>query len=113
MTSERGQRNWCRNRYLAPRRLVGSELASAKVGSIEIGALAMAYTLKRRIEKSTKRAQRTVLLDINGIVYLAMTECTSIDRILEEAPHIVVGSYQGTVDAAALAADLETTRREP
>jgi hypothetical protein len=104
-------RNQLRHKYLAPRRLVGSELASAKVGSIEIGALAMAYTLKRRIENSTKRAQRTVLLDIDGTVYAAMTECTSIDRILVEAPHIVVGSYKGTVDAAALAADLEMMRR--
>lgn len=107
----RGDRNWSRVRYLAPRRLVGVELAGARVGNIESGSLAMAYTLKRRIENSRIKMMRIVLLDIDGTVYAARHDCGSIEAIMQQSPHIVVGCYSGKIDAGQLAADLESMRR--
>lgn len=115
MTStERGRpaagKNLDRHKFAAQRRYVPKELCRAKVCNIDVGALACAYLVKRRLSES-RGLRVTVFIDLDGQCYAAQRWGPSMVELAAAHPEIIVGVYDAKVDPADLAADLEDFRR--
>ena len=99
-------------RYLAPRKYVPADLKSSRVGNLdESGATAIAYLVKRRT-KDRSFPTRVVVVDLDRAVYACRAGSASVELLMVMHPELIVGTYDDGADAADIAADLETHRRE-
>lgn len=99
-----------------PRRLVPKNLQKSKVGTVEQGALSLAYLIRRRIHGDLRSMPCIVLVDIDGACYACRgnkkSDTGSVADILREVPHIVCGLYDETAEVGLIAADVEMFIRE-